>query len=61
MSEKCLVLDIYTLNKKEGIFNFHFFAALGCLHLEPFHQPFFFDGFFEIGSHELFSWAGFEP
>jgi hypothetical protein len=30
------------------------------LHLEPLHQPFFMLGIFEIGSHELFPWAGFE-
>jgi hypothetical protein len=32
--------------------------------LEPVHQPFFFflkwKVFFEIGSHKLFGWAGFE-
>jgi hypothetical protein len=32
------------------------------LHLEPLHQPFFvIFFFFEIGSHKLFAWAGFEP
>jgi hypothetical protein len=31
------------------------------LHLEPLHLYFFVLGFFEIGSGELFSWAGFEP
>jgi hypothetical protein len=31
------------------------------LHLEPLHQPFFVKGFFEIGSWELFAWAGFGP
>jgi hypothetical protein len=31
------------------------------LDLEPLHQPFFVMGFFEIGSHILFTWAGFEP
>jgi hypothetical protein len=31
------------------------------LHLEPLHQPFFVIGIFEIGSLELFAWAGFEP
>jgi hypothetical protein len=31
------------------------------LHLEPLHQPFFCDGFFlEIGSYEVFAWAGFK-
>jgi hypothetical protein len=29
------------------------------LHLEPLHFS-FEKGFFEIGSHELFAWAGFE-
>jgi hypothetical protein len=31
------------------------------LHLESLHQPFFVIGFFEIGSHKLFAWAGFQP
>jgi hypothetical protein len=31
------------------------------LHLEPLHQPIFVTVFFEIGSHELFARAGFEP
>jgi hypothetical protein len=31
------------------------------LHHEPLHQPFFVKGFSEIGSHELFAWAGIEP
>jgi hypothetical protein len=31
------------------------------LHLEPLHQPYFCEGFFKIGSQELFAWAGFEP
>jgi hypothetical protein len=30
------------------------------LHLEPLHQPFSVMSFFEIGSYELFAWAGFE-
>jgi hypothetical protein len=30
------------------------------LHLEPLYQPYFSEGFFEIGSQELFTWAGFE-
>jgi hypothetical protein len=25
------------------------------------HSTFFVMGFFKIGSHELFAWAGFEP
>jgi hypothetical protein len=32
-----------------------------ALHLEPLHQPFLWRGFFKIGSHELYSWAGFKP
>jgi hypothetical protein len=24
-------------------------------------SPFFVVGFFELGSHELFAWAGFKP
>jgi hypothetical protein len=31
------------------------------LHLEPLHQPLFVMGFFNTGSHELFSLAGLEP
>jgi hypothetical protein len=31
------------------------------LHIKPLHQPFSVMGFFEIGSHKLFSLAGFEP
>jgi hypothetical protein len=31
------------------------------LHLEPLHQPFFVMSFFDIGSHDLFSHAGFKP
>jgi hypothetical protein len=42
-----------------------FFCGTGAwtqgLHLEPFHQPYFYEGFFEIGFRELFAWAGFEP
>jgi hypothetical protein len=30
------------------------------LPLKPLHQPFFVLGIFEIGSFELFAWAGFE-
>jgi hypothetical protein len=43
---------------------FFFFYGTGVLtqgpHLEPLHQPFFVKGFIEIGSLELFAWAGFE-
>jgi hypothetical protein len=31
------------------------------LHFEPLHQPYFCEGFFNIGSRELFVWAGFQP
>jgi hypothetical protein len=31
------------------------------LHLEPLHQPYFCEGFFEIGSCKLFACVGFEP
>jgi hypothetical protein len=42
-----------------------FFAVLG-LELKVYTlsrstSPFFVKGFFEIGSHELFAWAGFKP
>jgi hypothetical protein len=43
---------------------FFFFCGAGVwtqgLHLEPLHQLFFVQGFFKIGSHELFARAGFE-
>jgi hypothetical protein len=35
-------------------------ARQSFLLLEPLLQPFFLMGIFEIGSHELFAWAGFE-
>jgi hypothetical protein len=42
-----------------------FFCGTGVwtqgLHFEPLHQPYFCEGFFEIGSFELFAWAGFKP
>jgi hypothetical protein len=31
------------------------------LYLDPLYQPFYCDGFFEIGSPELFARAGLEP
>jgi hypothetical protein len=44
--------------------NFFFLAVLGLElgadTLSHFTSPFFMMGFFEIGSHELFAWAGFE-
>jgi hypothetical protein len=44
---------------------FYFFGGSGTwtqgLHREPLHQPVFVTGIFEIESHELFAWAGFEP
>jgi hypothetical protein len=36
-------------------------ARQAVLLLESFCQPYFVMGFFEIGSLELFAWAGFEP
>jgi hypothetical protein len=42
-----------------------FFCGTGIwtqgLHLEPLHHPYFCEGFFKIGSRELFSQAGFKP
>jgi hypothetical protein len=42
-----------------------FFFSTGAwtqhLHLEPLHQPYFCEGFFETGSHKLFAQAGFKP
>jgi hypothetical protein len=44
---------------------FLFFSGTGVwtpgLHLESLHQPFFFVGFFKIGSLKLFAQTGFEP
>jgi hypothetical protein len=46
-------------------FFFFFFCGTGAwtqnLHVEPFHQPYFCEGFFEIGSQALFAWTGFKP
>jgi hypothetical protein len=43
---------------------FIYFCGSGVLtqgfHLEPFHQPYFCEGFFEIRSLKLFAWASFE-
>jgi hypothetical protein len=43
---------------------FFFFCGTGFwtqgLHLESLCQPFFVMGFFKIGSHKLFAWAGFK-
>jgi hypothetical protein len=51
---------------KKNIFIYLFiFAVLGlklrAYTLSHSTSPFFCDGFFEIGSLELFAWAGFEP
>jgi hypothetical protein len=44
---------------------FFFFRGTGALtqglHLEPIHQPYFCEGFFEIGSHGAICPTGFEP
>jgi hypothetical protein len=46
------------------LFFFFFTCSIGAwtqgLHLEPLHQPCFCERFLEIGSCELFAWAGFE-
>jgi hypothetical protein len=46
-------------------FSFFFFSVLGFEHraftLSHSASPFFVMGVFEIGSHELFVHAGFEP
>jgi hypothetical protein len=52
---KVVVIVVLGLNQGLTI------ARQVLLHLEPLHQPFFAKGFFEIGSHELFALAGFEP
>jgi hypothetical protein len=44
---------------KTEIINIDFFFFKNRLHLEPPHQPYFCEGFFEIGICELFAWAGF--
>jgi hypothetical protein len=45
-------------------YSFFFFCCTGAwtqgLHLEPLHQPYFCEAFFETESLELFVWAGFE-
>jgi hypothetical protein len=50
---------------KKGVFLFCFavmgFELRAYIHLEPAHHLFFELGIFEIGSHELFAWADFEP
>jgi hypothetical protein len=47
------------------ISKFFFFFGTGALtqglHLQPLYQFYFCEGFFEIGTHELFVWAGFKP
>jgi hypothetical protein len=45
---------------------FFFFGVVLGLELKTFTlshaaSPFFVVGFFELGSHELFAWAGFKP
>jgi hypothetical protein len=45
---------------------FFFFFVVLELELRAFTsshstQPYFCEGFFDIGSHKLFAWAGFEP
>jgi hypothetical protein len=43
-------------------FSFLFLQYWGLtlgLHLEPLHQPYFCEGFFKLGSCELFAWVGF--
>jgi hypothetical protein len=46
-------------------FSFFFIVVLGlelwAYTSERLHQPFFVKSFFEIGSHDLFAQAGFEP
>jgi hypothetical protein len=46
-------------------FLFFFLAVLGlelrALTWSQLHQPYYCEGFFEIGSCELFAWVGFEP
>jgi hypothetical protein len=50
-----------TQGKHESIFFPLWYCGLNSgPTLEPLHQPFFVIGFFEIGSQELFVWAGFK-
>jgi hypothetical protein len=71
---KALSLNPSTAKKKknqldEGLMNAEnvlslFLCGTGALtqdlHLKPLYLPFFMMGFFEIGSSELFSQAGFK-
>jgi hypothetical protein len=60
-----LLLFLKESNAPFALFLFFFFFRTGVLtqglHLEPLHQAYFCEGFFKIGSPELFAWAGFEP
>jgi hypothetical protein len=59
-----MTVSIWVSNETEQLF-FSFFGGTGAwtqgLHIKPLHQPYFCEGFFKIGSQELFAWAGFEP
>jgi hypothetical protein len=58
------LLPLFPSFSQESVLSLSLFCSTGVwtrgLYLEPLHQPFFVLGFFEIGSHELFAWAGFE-
>jgi hypothetical protein len=67
---RLLTLDSETGGKEGRLFTFYliqFFLFCGTgawtqgLHLEPLHQPYFYEGFFEVGSLELFAQADFKP
>jgi hypothetical protein len=52
----------WTYNFNQGEFvGMFFFCVTGAFILNPLHQTYFCEGFFEIGSHELFAWASFKP
>jgi hypothetical protein len=42
------------------LFFFFQYWRLSGSTLEPLYQPYFCEGFFEIGSCELLAWVGFE-
>jgi hypothetical protein len=66
MERGIFTLSLLHLLHLGQVAEFFFFAVLG-LELRAFTlshslpQPFFCEGIFEIGSLELFAWAGFEP
>jgi hypothetical protein len=61
----CYIAFCNALINSSNYFYFILFVALG-LEFRTYtfshsNSPFSVKDFFEIGSHELFAWAGFEP